>query len=424
MATETASPATPDFQYYGTYDEETFTYPDSVKGTLSWWDYGHWITVTGQQVPISNPFQQHAPYAATVLLSTEEDDVDALTREQFGDEAELRYVIVDWKMVTPTSKMGALTVFDESVEPQDLSRPTYFVSGSSIQSGTTLLTERYYQSFAVRLYHFHGSAVLPEPYVVTTQRQQVQTRSGNAVTVETVPQDTPFVQRFDSVDAAQAYAQQSPSAQLGGIGTLSPEYVPALQQYRLVKVSPEASFEDRGYENSIRRDLSLTRLSPTTLVETPSWVKVFERVPGATISGQGPANATVQAAVPLYVPEFNQTFTYQQYAETDETGQFEMVLPYSTTGYESFSPETGYTNTSIRATTPYQFTSIVSDSAESNQSFVVYRSESHVSESAVVGATDSVVRIELERSQFAPEETSSTETVGNTTAAPTASEKS
>lgn len=402
MATETPAVESDEFDYYGEYDKESFVYPDSAYSTLSWWDYGHWLTVTGEQIPIANPFQQHARYAAEVLLSTNESDVALITEERFGEEFQPRYVVVDWKMVTPTSKMGALTVFDESVDAQDLSRQTYYTTPTSVQAGPTLLSDRYYQSFAVRLYHFHGSAALPEPYVVTTTQRQVRTQNGQVVTIEAVPQDVQFVQRFQTLDQAQAYVEQNPSAQIGGIGTLPPSYVPALQHYRLVKVSPEASFDDPGYENSVRRDLSLTRLSPTTLIKTPSWVKVFERVPGATVHGHGPANATVRASVPLYVPEFNQTFTYQQYAQTDETGHFEMVLPYSTTGYEGFTAENGYTNTTVRGTEAYQFASVVTEEVEGNQTVVIYEGTAEVPESFVVGASEGELTVDLEGSPYTP----------------------
>jgi len=146
----------------------------------------------------------------------------------------------------------------------------------------------------------------------------------------------------------------------------------------------------------VRRDLSLTQLPPTKLVNTPAWVKVFERVPGATIHGHGPTNTTVRASVPLYIEEFNQTYTYQQYAETDESGHFEMILPYSTTMYEGFTPENGYTNTSIRGTTPYQFTSVVTEDVDGFPTAFLYEGQADVPESHVVGESEEAITVDLE----------------------------
>lgn len=395
MNTETPSPESTEMEYYGSYDESTFSYPDSAYGVLSWWDYGHWLTVTSERIPIANPFQQHAPHAAKTLLSTNESDIDTLGTARFGDAPPPRYVVVDWKMVTPYSKMGALTVFDDSVNQSDLARQTYYPSGQEYRPGPHILSDRYYQSFAVRLYHLHGSAAVPQPVVVETSEQQLLTRSGQAVAVETLPRNKPFVREFESMSEARQYVSETPTAQVGGIGTLTPEYVPALQQYRLVKVSPETALENPQYQNNIQRDLSLTQLTPQTLTKTPAWVKVFERVPGAKIHGHGPANATVSASVPLIVPDYNQTFVYQQYAETDESGHFSMVLPYSTEGYSEFTPEEGYTNTSIRADEPYSFTSITTDEVDGNETVSQYRATADVSEAHVVGVETATITVDL-----------------------------
>jgi len=85
-------------------------------------------------------------------------------------------------------------------------------------------------------------------------------------------------------------------------------------------------------------------------------VKTFERVPGATIEGSGAApGEEVEATVELEKATGG-TFEYTQYAEADENGNFEFTVPYSTTGYDEFGPENGYTNTSVRATGPYNIT--------------------------------------------------------------------
>jgi len=50
-----------------------------------------------------------------------------------------------------------------------------------------------------------------------------------------------------------------------------------------------------------------------------------------------------------------ESFIYRQEAETGADGSFEMTVPYSTTGYDEYGVEEGYTNVSVRATSPYTF---------------------------------------------------------------------
>jgi dolichyl-diphosphooligosaccharide--protein glycosyltransferase len=133
-----------------------------------------------------------------------------------------------------------------------------------------------------------------------------------------------------------------------------------------------------------------------TVPANPGWVKTFERVPGATVEGSNaPANATVTASTELRIPNSNATFTYTQQAETNSDGQFEMTLPYATTGYDEYGPESGYTNVSVRATGPYT----IGTPASLNEtgSIVSYRANVSVPEGQVNGDGDGTVSVELER---------------------------
>ena len=69
-----------------------------------------------------------------------------------------------------------------------------------------------------------------------------------------------------------------------------------------------------------------------------------------------------------------------------------MTLPYSTTGYEDYGPDNGYTNVSVRATGEYQFQA--TDGGE------VYLKRAAVDEAKVVGEDKSPVNVELEQEQL------------------------
>jgi dolichyl-diphosphooligosaccharide--protein glycosyltransferase len=124
----------------------------------------------------------------------------------------------------------------------------------------------------------------------------------------------------------------------------------------------------------------------------PAWTKTFERVPGATIEGTGPANRSVLLSVELK-PENGQQFTYTQSVDVGEDGQFNTTVPYATTGDDEYGVEEGYTNSTIEAQTPYRLSAPgVND--EGNQTFFI--GEVNVTEGQVLGEESRPDPVELE----------------------------
>ena len=406
MSSETPQPgelegADNPMELYGTYDRPDngdFEYPEGAYGVQSWWDYGHWITTNGERIPNANPFQQGASEAAEYLLAPSEQQAADALGEKMGDNDETRYVMVDWQMVSPNSKFGAPTVFNDNVSQSDFVERAYPLGQSQqgqqqIGRPITLRTQRYYDSQMIRLYNYHGSAVEPEPIVLETEPTNAQTASGQQVTVPGFDPKS-GVQTFDTLDEAREYVNETPNTQLGGIGANPTERVDALEHYRLVKASESNALQSsRSFQNEVFYDAQATGLDLNQVINTnPSWVKTFERVPGATVDGTGAEpGAEVSATVEISVPESG-NFTYTQYATADENGDFEMTLPYSTTGYDEFGPDNGYTNTTVLATGPYTFSSTTTD----DELTTTQRgTQAAVEEAQVVGADDSTVDIEL-----------------------------
>jgi hypothetical protein len=278
--------------------------------------------------------------------------------------------MVDWKMVTPGSKFAAPTVFNDNVSRSDFIEPAYPRTERGYGRPIQLRTQRYYDSQVVRLYAYHGSAVNPRPIVVNTQQETVNAQ-GRQLQIQAYDQET-GIQQFDTLQAARAYIDENPNAQLGGIGENPTERVSALEQYRLVHANGQSAIRQGPYRQNLRRNQQRANISPgNQIFNTPSWVKTFEKVLGATVEGSGaPADAEVVATVRMEIPSTGRTFSYTQYATADETGNFEMTVPYSTTGYENFGPENGYTNVSVRASSQYRF-------AASQQPLVQLKSLKH-----------------------------------------------
>jgi len=402
--------------YYGTFERtDDFDYPEGYYGVLSWWDYGHFITVMGERIPNANPFQQGSNTAANFLLSQTESQANDVIAGMSEDDAETRFVMVDWKMAetsqyyqTPGRTLnlgGKYFAPFQFYSDGNISQNDYYTTpGNSIyyrvgQQGSgqyqffRLHKQNYYNSTVVRLYKFHGSAVDPQPIVVDWQRDDIQ---GQPIRMSN------GTRRFQSMEAARDYVESDPTSQIGGIGQYPEERVPALEHYRMVAGSESRATESQRYVLGLRKEArgalrtSLRRPGVGSALQSDSanWVKSFERVPGATIEGEGPANATVTAGVRMEVPSTNSTFVYRQQAQTGEDGTFTMTVPYSTTGYDEWAQKQGYTNVSVRAVGPYRMrTDVQSNETHSFR----YGGTVNVTEAQVIGEDSSPAEITLEK---------------------------
>ncbi|MDS0298843.1 oligosaccharyl transferase, archaeosortase A system-associated [Halogeometricum sp. S1BR25-6] len=398
-------------QLYESYEyTEDFDYPEGAYGVMSWWDYGHWITVEGERIPNANPFQQGATTAANFLLAPNESQARDVLASQSTEGEQTRYVMVDWKMVTPGSKFSAPTVFYDA---ENISQDDFFATrvyrfgsdGSYAGQNFLVRDQRYYDSLMTRLYYYHGSSQSAAPVVLDWEPRSVQTGSGTASVPGNPSGNASLVRQFDNMSAARQFVERDGTAQVGGIGGYPEEDVPALQHYRLVHATQTSALtssntylqlavgDARAAGFNVRQ---ISDLQPV-LPRDSSWVKTFERVPGATVQGSGaPADSTVTASVRMQMAGSNSTFTYTQEAQTDQNGEFTMTLPYSTTGYDEYGPENGYTDVNVRAAGPYT----ISTGASVNESGYVVRESANLSvpEGQVNGAQNDTLTVELERS--------------------------
>lgn len=382
-----AHPNNKPMEYYGTYKQtEDYNYPEGAYGVLSWWDYGHWITVMGERIPTANPFQQGAQKAADFLLAANESNA---TDRIDGNES-TRYVMVDWQIASIYSKYGAPLQFEsnDTLSQSDLLFPMYAQQRQGYKRITYIPTQRHYESMRIRMYMFNGSAVDPKPVVLDWETRQVRSTTGETMTIRVVPSNSSPVKRFDNMSAARSYVEKDGSSSVGLVGNTPSEPIPALQHYRLVHASKE--------------------IGPS-YVQGRSWVKTFERVPGATVTGTGPPNSTVTAKVTMRMQTTNETFVYRQHAQTDAQGHFTMTLPYSSTGYEKWGPKKGYTNVSVRAVGPYTFTANENKNTNTNtnttnatgnttNASTKWTATAEVTEAQVIGENKSPVRVTLQRS--------------------------
>lgn len=400
---------------YGTYQETDNPYADQTEGAygvVSWWDYGHWISVTGERAPMSNPFQQHASESAEYLLATNESDAEQAVQDLNKDyDSNVEYVYVDWQMVNPNSKFTAPVTWHPDLNTSQMLTPVYTESGERLQTATLTREQRYYESLMVRLYHYHGSQANPGPVVVDWENTQVETQDGQASvrTFQLGPDTQAGIYKYNSMQAAQQHVKNDSSSQIGGVGLHPQEQVEALEHYRLVKTSEASAFQSRGYQAGVQRTAQFSRtegentapLSYSDFTRDPSWVKMFQNVPGATVEGSGaPPNSTVTIVVPMQNPAQNSTFNYVQTAQTDANGNFEMTVPYSTTGYDNWGPENGHGNVEVKALdTAKIYTvqrSITQENGTAQLEQTYFATETHIEEGRVIGEDETSLQVTLE----------------------------
>ena len=279
--------------YYRIYDKDTFDYPPESYGVMSWWDYGHWITYVSKRIPNANPFQRGVAGdigAAAFFVTGSED-----WAKHIADELGIKYVMTD--VLMDTGKFGPMaTWFNSSVglAPYQEAFFTPVDNAGNLQS-VTVYTPEYFGTMISRLHNFDCS--MAEPSTV----MYIEYRDGDYYDLPYPLITNAAEMSYD--EALSAVKQYNENALPGyhakiitpGVAT-SPDEVDALRYFRLVHESPS---------QGITGDYDI------------KYVKVFEYVPGAVISGEG----TIEADI---ITNTGRSFIYRQ---KSSNGMF--IVPYS-----------------------------------------------------------------------------------------------
>lgn len=351
----------PELEYYGTYKESSFIYPEDSYGVVTIPSKSNLITVDGGRIAVSNSMRVNENFTSQFLLAQSEAQATQLTQQQGTN---VQYVVVSRSMVLPNQGFADIVQTHPQQNVGQYYFPLYSSSGEFVGH---VRSQAYYNSMAVQLYAFHGSAVGSQPVVVDWDVQETQ----QGQIAVTPPEESGTLLRFDSLAQARQYAEEDGTAQVGGVANNPPQSLSALQNYRLVHASSETV---EGTDNIGK-------------------TKIFERVPGATVRGSAPANSTVQAVVELETQN-GRTFEYIQVASVGPNGDFTMTLPYSTRGYDKFGPKSGYSNVTTRAVSSYEFTAYYS----TNGTQMSASTTAEIPESAVIGETSEPIIVSIEES--------------------------
>jgi len=275
---------TPDtgMDYNGIYDApkngETFQYPDTAYGVMSWWDYGDYIEIFGHRIPDANPFQEgiggrresinetNQPGAATFFTAPSEKEATSVLKaiDPRPGKMGARYIMSDAKMATDIFwAMPAWTLDNDGYYQP------YWTSSGYVSIPST----RYFNSMEARLHIFDGNGLKQYRMVYETEAYQTD--------------ETRYKQVYNLV--------------FGG----------------------NISVTDTGY------------------------VKIFEYVKGANITGTASPNETVKLNTTILTNQ-GRTFAYSQSTTADSQGRYEFTVPYSTDG-----PISGQTQFETAPSGPY-----------------------------------------------------------------------
>jgi oligosaccharyl transferase (archaeosortase A-associated) len=303
--------------YYQPYDAKGFSYPSQAYGILAVWDAGHWITVLSHRIPITNPFQNNLDGAnggAAYFLSTNESKANQILEKLGG-----KYIVTNSDMAVDSfTNLVPWQSYSVDISPYI----KWFMMPDTRDSSHLLKVHRYvngyFQTMVVRLQIYDGSMTDPGSVQYTKYVIRQVPAAGEfagdvngyarVITQERpingshITSDTPLI-REDSNLQSQGYADLYSDEPYEPI-----ERVPALQHYRLI------------HESMNNATATVFPESAPAILPDIKYVKIFEYVKGAHISGEGIIEVPV-------VTNTGRAFVYRQ-----ESVNGEFVVPYSTTG--------------------------------------------------------------------------------------------
>jgi len=313
---ETNTPQT-GIDYFKSYEARGFSYAPESYGIMAVWDAGHWITFFANRIPITNPFQDNlggSSGTAAYFLSQNETQADEILHSLGG-----KYVITNSDMAIDTftnlvpwqSSSVDISPYIKWFMVQDSNNP------SRLQK-IHQYDDAYFKTIVARLHNFDGSMQIPktEKYVQYVIRQvpaagETAGDVNGYARVITSEQEREISPGYSDANIVREGKDLTPGQYANVFSDLpnrTTQEIPALKHYRLIHESPNNA------------SVKIFPESDTITLSDIKYVKIFEYVKGAHISGDGIIE------LPL-VTNTGRTFVYQQ---ESENGEF--VVPYSILG--------------------------------------------------------------------------------------------
>jgi len=277
-----------------------YPYPPSAYGVAIWWDHGHQLSYIAERIPNANPFQEgivddEDPNIGVAPFFTALDESTAVKNL---DNMGSRYIVVDNE--TASRQYYAMRIW-ETNKTGDLGEESRVAQGD--KSALKVLTK------------IHRSKGLELPMdkdvVRNSMLQKLYYQDGNSFShLRLVYESTgDYVLNAKYIDPKTGQIDRNYRLTNGNYAYLAEISKRAQQQL---------AWLDEKQKNALIYDAR----------EPVHWIKVFEKVPGATITGSAPENTEVKLSLVL-LTNSGRVFTYRQ-KTIAHLGQYEFTVPYAT----------------------------------------------------------------------------------------------
>lgn len=233
--------------YYELYQKpaagETYDYPESAYGVMSWWDYGDWITYMAHRIPNANPVGQKGARDAGSFFTAQNETSANAVLDRLGS----KYVIIDNLMAIPQIKFHAMVTWADKSTSQ-----FYEVYYMENQNGDLAPVMRYcpeyYQSMCVRLYFFEGKEWVPqETVVISWSVRELTSVDGDRFKAKVVTDRKSFSSYNDAKEFVEAHTGYKI---VGETPFISPVPLEKLEHYKTVHKSPNTVSSPREDKTS------------------------------------------------------------------------------------------------------------------------------------------------------------------------------
>lgn len=320
------------YEWYERPADGDFNYPEGAYGVMSWWDYGHWITVMGHRIPYANPFQQGPVPAsayfqaanatrANLILEALPSLSENPKRVADMSVAELRDIVADQPQRV-AGENGRYVIIDHAMAGEKFRAITKWAGP---QTGAYFQPARY---------RFQGRNV-------TLTETSDRYRTSMLATM--YYRDARTLSHYRLVHEVDRYAIVGGYIQDRGVRPLTS--LPLRRGWSEVAgLAAQLQRADRQ-----RQVVSIGRNRFVYNAAVESSVKIYEHVEGVTLRGTVPnaENGTSVFAVLRLQTHTGRNFTYVQRTTTKPDGSFRMTVPHATSNI--VVPSEGGTNSSVQA---------------------------------------------------------------------------
>jgi oligosaccharyl transferase (archaeosortase A-associated) len=271
-----------------------YKYPKSAYGVMSWWDVGHQITYIAERIPNANPFQQgiienNGKTGAALFFTSTNENKAVRNLNKIGT----KYIIITNGMAFGKFRGMGIWANDTKGWSKFINIKTKLSAKKTAKLKVPIDSPKFLQSMMNRLFYNDANGLQHFRLIYETESDY-------------------------RVHIRRALVKKPDTIKISSSNLLFKSYNKALSDVR--KINRILINKDKGiYTYSARPPVKEA--------------KIFEKVKGATISGNVPNDIVDNTHVKLILKlktKYGRIFTYKQITKVNK-GKYKFVVPYPTT---------------------------------------------------------------------------------------------